>query len=158
MIIRSLKWWLFVILGFYFFAVLSVLPLPNNLQWFRPQWLLLFVIFCQLKQPTLFGMGSAWLLGLLMDALLGGRLGENALIFSLIYYLTALLRPRFATRPMWTQIGKVFLLVCLAQVLALWFHVMVGKNPHTLFYWASTFTSCLAWPLMMLLLRKPASV
>ena len=149
MIQRTLKWWLFLLLGFYFFGLLTVLPIPEEAKWFRPQWLLLFTILCQTYQPKRFGIALAFGLGLLADLLLGMKMGENALIFTLIYFLMAFLRP---------SLFKIFLMVCLAQMLMLWFHVLAGQNPHTLFYWASTVTSVVAWPIMVFLFRKPASV
>jgi len=150
---RIMRWWLFVGVGFYLCSVLTVLPLPLDYQWYRPQWLLMFIIYCQLVQPTKFNALWAWVIGLFMDGLLGSHLGHHALIFSVICYLTALLRWRFILRPFWQQVGKIFLLVCLGQILDLWFHMFVRQNPHTLFYWMATLSSCLIWPLFVTCLQ-----
>lgn len=147
--IRTIRWWLFLGLGFYLCSVLTVLPLTDTYQWYRPQWLLMFFIFCQISFPRSFNPVIAWLGGLLLDCMLGTRLGENALIFTVICYIAALLRPRFILRPLWLQIGKVFLLICLGQIFTLWFHAIAGHNPHTLFYWMGTVTSCLMWPIFV---------
>jgi rod shape-determining protein MreD len=113
----------------------------------------MFVIYCQLTQPQLFNPIIAWCMGLLLDALLGTHLGEHALTFSIISYLTSVLRPKFLLRPFWQQIGKVFLLVCLGQILTLWFHAMAGQNPQTLYYWMGSLTSCLIWPVFFLIMQ-----
>lgn len=143
---RMLKWWLFLIFGFYICGVLTSLPLVQAAEWYRPLWLLMFVIYCQLSQPQLFNPIIAWFMGLLLDVLLGTHLGAQALIFSLVSYITLLLRPKFTLRPFWLQMGKVFWLVCLAQILNLWFHALDGQNPQTLYYWMGSLTSCLIWP------------
>src|SRR5262249_44053020 len=122
-------------------------------EWVRPQWLLMLVIYFQLVYPRNFNPFFAWGIGLLLDSLYGNPLGEYALVFALISYLTALLRTRFITRPFWQQIGKIFLLVCLGQIMILWFHVFAGQNPHTLWYWVGTITSCLVWPLFYAVLH-----
>lgn len=147
---RMVKWGLFLGLGFYLCGVLTVIPIPQEYQWYRPQWLLMLVIFCQINQPTAFNPLIAWVGGLLLDSLLGTRLGEHAFVFAIICYLTALLRPRFIMRPLWQQIGKIFLLVCLGQIFILWFHVFNGQNPHTLLYWMGSVISCLIWPVFVL--------
>ncbi len=147
----AIRWWLFFAMGFYFCAVLTAFPLPASWQWFRPQWVLLFFVFCQIAHPRYFNPGIAWIGGLLIDTLLEARLGEHALVFSVICYLTAFFRPKFILRPLWSQVGKIFLLVSLAQILLLWFHAVEGQNPHTLLYWMSTVTSCIFWPFLVVL-------
>ena len=142
---RLVKWWLFLIVGFYICGVLTALPLIQSAEWYRPLWLLMFVIYCQLSQPSLFNPIIAWFMGLLLDALMGTHLGEQALIFSLVSYLTSLLRPRFLQRPFWQQMGKIFWLLFLGQILNLWFHALDGQNPQTLYYWMGSITSCLIW-------------
>lgn len=143
---RMLRWWLFLVVGFYICGVLTSLPLIQAAEWYRPLWLLLFVIYCQLSQPQLFNPIIAWCMGLLLDVLLGTHLGAQALIMSVVSYLTLYLRPRFLMRPFWQQIAKVFWLVCLAQILNLWFHALDGQNPQTLLYWMGSVSSCLIWP------------
>lgn len=148
---QSIRWWLFFIFGFYVCAALTVLPIPLSWQWFRPQWVLLFFIFCQIVHPRYFNPIFAWVGGLLVDSLLDTPLGEHALVFSIVCYITSLLRPRFILRPLWQQLGKIFLLVSLGQILILWFHALIGQNPHTLLYWMGTLTSCLCWPILVAL-------
>lgn len=151
--VEQFKWWIIFILGFYLCCVLMVLPLPVHFQWYRPQWLLLFIIFCQLEQPTSFNPFYAWCGGLIQDSLLGTPLGQYALIFALISYLTALMRSRFVRKPLWMQWGKIFLLVALSQILMLWFHALEGQNPHSLEYWMGSVISCLAWPLVVFIFQ-----
>lgn len=151
---RVLRWWLFLIFAFYLCGVLTVIPLPEPLEWYRPQWLLMLIIFAQIMYPPLFNPLIAWVIGLLLDTLLGTRLGEHALVFAGICYISAFLRPKFIQRPLWQQIGKIFLLVCLGQIIILWFRVFAGQYPHTLMYWMSSLTSCLMWPFFVLLLQS----
>lgn len=150
---RLIKWWFFLAVGFYLSAVLTVWPLEQAFQWYRPQWIFMFVIFCQILQPTLFNPLFACLIGLLMDSLLGTPLGEYALVCTILSYLSSLLRPQFFQRPLWLQLEKVLLLVCLGQILVLWFHAFAGQNPHTLWYWMGSLSSCIIWPVFVLLLQ-----
>lgn len=150
---RLIRGWLFLIIGFYLCGILTIAPLSESYQWYRPQWMLMFVIFCQISLAPLFNPYVAWFIGLLMDSLLGTQLGEHALVFSVVCYLTYVLRAKFTQRPLCLQIEKVFLLVCLSQIAMLWFHAIAGQNPRTLFYWMGTVTSCAIWPVFALLLQ-----
>ncbi|MBS0290597.1 MAG: rod shape-determining protein MreD [Proteobacteria bacterium] len=146
MIRYAITWWLFLGITFYLCGLMSVLPLAPDWQWYRPQWVMMLFIYCQISQPKRFNPIYAWIGGLLVDSLLETRLGEHALVFSIVCYSTALIRQKFLLRPLWLQLGKIFLLICLGQILILWFHVLAGQNPHTLLYWMGTVTSCLCWP------------
>lgn len=147
---QFLRGFLFLLVGFYVCGILTILPLTEAMQWYRPQWMLMFVIFSQISLPFMFNPCVAWFVGLLMDSLLGTQLGEHALVFSAICYITYILRPKFTQRPLWSQIEKVFLLVCLSQIAMLWLHVIAGQNPRTLFYWMGSVMSCAVWPLFAL--------
>lgn len=144
---RAFRWWIFIALSLLLTALLTVIPLPDALRWYRPQWFMLWVIFCQLQFPRQFNPWYGWGAGLGVDALFGSPLGLHALIFTLIAYLTALLRTRFVARPFWQQMGKIVILIGFGQILLLWVHVFIGQNPQTLEYWIATLTSCLIWPL-----------
>jgi rod shape-determining protein MreD len=148
--IRAIKWWLFMTAGFFLTALLTICPIEQTYQWMRPQWIFMFVIFCQILQPKYFNPLIAWMMGLLIDSLLGTPLGQYALVCAVISYLTSLLRSSFIHRPFWSQVEKVLLLVCLGQILILWFHAFAGHNPQTLWYWMGSLSSCLLWPFFVL--------
>lgn len=148
--IRLMTWSLFLVVGFYINAMLTVWPIDQAFQWYRPQWIFMFVIFCQVTQPSMFNPIIACMMGLLMDSLLGTPLGQYALVCSIVSYLASLLRSQFSQRPVWLQLEKVLLLVCLGQILVLWFHAFLGQNPHTLWYWMGSATSFIIWPIYVL--------
>ena len=149
---QTLRWWMFIFLTLILTALLVLCPLPDFLRWYRPQWFMLWIIFCQLQFPRQFNPWHAWGAGLMADALLGSLLGMHALIYTLIAYVTALLRSRFLSRPFWQQIGKILILIGLGQIVILWFHVLAGQNPHTLMIWMGVLSSGLVWPIWVGLL------
>ena len=150
---KSIRWWLFLCIGFYLAAVLMVLPLPQTMQWYRPQWVLMLFIYCQLVYPKTFNPVIAWVGGIFVDVLVGMPLGIHALVYTIVCYIASLLRTHFIMRPLWKQVGKIALFFCLSQILLLWCHALSGKNPHTLLYWMSTVTSCIFWVVFVKLLR-----
>ncbi|MEX5669145.1 rod shape-determining protein MreD, partial [Pseudomonas neuropathica] len=82
--------------------LLSVSPLPQFMEIFRPLWLALLT-FWVLALPHKYGMTTAWILGLMEDVLYGTLLGQNALILSLITFLVMSLQQRLRMFPMWQQ-------------------------------------------------------
>ena len=66
------------------------LPLswPEWLGYLRPNWLLLVLFFWVMELPERIGLVTAWLLGLVMDALLSQPLGLNGFIFAGFTYVT----------------------------------------------------------------------
>ena len=153
--VRATVWFLF---AFYCCCALTIMPMPDVLFWLRPQWLVLWVIFLQLRVPSHFNPILAWCMGLLVDGLMGATLGQYALVFAVTGYLTACFTAQLNNKTAWQQLPYIGLMVCLAQMMILWFHLYAGENPHTLFYWLSSMTSCLCWPIfasfMQYLMRK----
>lgn len=57
--------------------VASITPLPLGIDAFRPDWVLVVLIYWCLALPTKVNVISAWFMGLLLDVLLGSVLGDR---------------------------------------------------------------------------------
>jgi rod shape-determining protein MreD len=51
--------------------LLALVPLPYQFIYWQPEWLILVILFWVLVDPNPIGLGSAWILGLLLDLLNG---------------------------------------------------------------------------------------
>ena len=97
--IRSHNGWM-IWLTFAIGLLLSVSPMPQFMEVFRPLWLALLLAFWALYMPHKVGMVTAWCLGLTEDVLYGTLLGQNALILTLITFLVLSLHvPDVAAKP-----------------------------------------------------------
>ena len=56
-----------IILSFVIALMLDVLPLPNWAEWFRPEWMVMVLIFWVLVLPQRVNVGVAWVVGLVLD-------------------------------------------------------------------------------------------
>lgn len=137
-----------VILGF----CLTILPLPVWAVWYRPEWLLLVIIYWCLTFPDRFNVGYAWTLGLLLDTLHGTLLGEHALAFALVAYITAKSHRRIRFFSLWQQALTVFGLVVIFQIIIFIIQGLIGQASQTWMFWLPSFTSMLLWPWIFLLL------
>ena len=126
--------------------LLSVSPLPQFMEIFRPLWLALLVTFWALYLPHKVGMTTAWLLGLMEDVLYGTLLGQNALTLCLITFLVMSLQQRLRMFPMWQQCLILLVIFGLAQLAQLWLSALTGNRQPTLALVLPALVSALLWP------------
>jgi rod shape-determining protein MreD len=143
-----------VVLTFVAALILAVLPLPDWAQPFRPDWPALAVIYWCLALPERVGVGVAWTVGLLVDVLKGALMGQYALAFAAIAFLTLRVYRRVRIFPIWQQAAVVLALLLLQRSLFLWVNGMIGKAPGTWLYWLPALTGALAWPMVFYVLRQ----
>lgn len=133
--------------------MLTILPLPLWAAWFRPEWLVLVVVYWCIALPHRFNIGIAWCLGLLLDALSGTVLGEHALALTIVAYVAVRLHKRIRAANIWQQSITMCLLVALFQAIIFVIQAIIGQIPSNLLYWLPTFTSMLFWPWIFIILR-----
>jgi rod shape-determining protein MreD len=147
--------WL-VVLTLLIAFVLAVMPFSQAIMWGRPEWVAIVVIFWVIELPHRFGVVSAWMTGLLLDATEGVVFGENAFALALTAHFTYLLHARLRVFPVWQQCLTVLVLVGLNQLACRVVQGMVSYVPHGWLYWLPTLVSALLWPWIMPLLRALA--
>ncbi|WP_133510840.1 rod shape-determining protein MreD [Candidatus Thiosymbion oneisti] len=134
--------------------VLTILPLPQWADGFRPQWMALTLIYWTLTLPTRVGIFWAWGAGLMLDAATGTALGQHALSLSVPIYLMLELHRRIRLFPPLQQTLSVWVLLLVERLLFLWIHGATGQPTPTLAYWIPPFVGMLLWPWVFILLRN----
>lgn len=119
---------------------------PELLLAFNPDWVLLVLIYWCLAMPDRFGIGLAWLTGLLVDAATGRLLGQHAFVYTLIAYPCVRFHARLRIFPLNHQLTFVFLFLLLAQFLTFWLEALRGRTLFGWGYWLPSLTGTLAWP------------
>lgn len=144
-----------VIWGTFFLAMVCMLiPLPEWARIYQPQWATLVLIYWCLALPERVGVGTAWVLGLMLDVLTGTLLGQHALGLSIVAFLALKMYQRLRVFPMWQQALSIMVLVAMQQMVSLWVLGIIGTPPSTWAYWISSITSLLLWPWIYLFLRN----
>jgi len=142
-----------IIFSFIGALALTVFPLPDSLAVARPEWVTLVLIYWCMALPNRIGVVSAWIIGLMLDVLRVGLLGQNALALCVIAYITLKLYQRLRVFPLWQQALSVFVLVALSQMLNLWVKGITGQSIDLMTYWLPSLSSMVAWPLVFITLR-----
>ncbi len=144
----------FVIIATFVAALLlTILPLPEWMVKFRPEWVALILIYWCMALPQRVGIISGFVLGLLLDTLQGAVLGQHALALVVIAYLTNRVHQQVRVYPMWQQALSVMGLLLLYQLLLLWVNGITGIKSQVWLYWLPTLSSTLLWPWLYLILR-----
>jgi len=64
-------------------ALLEVVPLPESVNWVRPEWMLLVLVYWVLELPSRIGVLWGFFVGLYHDVLVGTTLGQWGLAYAL---------------------------------------------------------------------------
>lgn len=150
-----MRTFLIITLTFLLAIVLEIVPMPLWAVWARPEWVLLILIYWALMAPDRVGVGIAFLIGLLMDLLMGTLLGEHALAFVLITYFVVRFGALIRLFPLWQQAFLVFFFVFLCQAFKFWVWGSTGGLSLAIgwLYWLPGMISAVLWPWVYTLLR-----
>ena len=85
-----------------------------------PDLLAVVITFWCVHQPRKMGIGTAWALGLVMDAANGTLFGQHALAYAALAYAAQSLHRRILRFPLWQQALHVLVLLAASQLLMLW--------------------------------------
>lgn len=134
--------------------VLMVIPLPERLFHFRPDWLALVLIYWALATPDRVGATVGFFLGLLMDVLLVKTFGLNALGMCAIGFAASAMHTQIRTLSIWRQAITVGVMIAIMKLLIGWVSGMISQFEMTLYYWYSILSDMLIWPWIYIISRN----
>tara|TARA_Y100000739_G_scaffold90943_1_gene77865 strand:- start:193 stop:690 length:498 start_codon:yes stop_codon:yes gene_type:complete len=138
----------------FFAMVLLVIPAPELIRDFLPDWVSLVLIYWALALPTRMGVSLAWLAGLAVDLFTLGIPGAHALSKAVLVYLVKMLALRVRTYPLWQQSVMIMLLLGLEVLMLAIVDIVTDGGLGVLYRWTAVIVSGLAWPLVYVALRR----
>lgn len=135
-------------------VLLTLVPLPGAIRLLRPDWVSLVLVYWCMATPDRLGVGTAWTLGLFLDAVYGSLLGEQALAKALLAFLALRFTLRLRVFPRWQQAIAVGVLVALSDVLILMIKALVHGTPPLLSDTAPMIANVILWPFLFAVLRE----
>lgn len=130
--------------------ILMITPMSDSLRLFRPEWVLMTLLYWALALPERVGIGFAWTVGLLMDMMLGGTLGILAFSYALVTYLILNFHLQLRQYPLWQQALMIMSLVLLVNIIKVIFTPVLISG----YFWIPAVVSTLVWPIVYAILRK----
>lgn len=132
--------------------LLGLLPLPPTLLPLRPYWLALVVAYWVIEDPTRFGLGSAFVIGLLADLTFGSLLGEQALRLVVMGFILQRFRARLRFFPLSQQALAIGGLLLNDRIVTAAVHIALGKPTLPAMFWLAPLAGMLLWAPVFLLL------
>ncbi len=133
--------------------MLTIMPLPEWVVEFRPDWVTLVLIYWAMALPARTGVTIAWLAGLMLDVSHGAILGQHAVGLTLVIYIVHIQHQRLRVASLIQQAIVIFFLLLLKQLIVLWVSGIVGHAPDTWLYFMPTLTGTLLWPWIYIIMR-----
>lgn len=151
--LRSNGTW-FIVLSIVLGSLLGIVPMPEWLELWRPEWIALVLVYWVIALPHRIGLFTAWITGFFVDVLEGSLLGLNAIALTLIAYVALSLYQRLRMFTPLQQSSTILMLIGVYQLLIFWVLTATGQNtPPNLLFVVSAVSSALIWPLVFVLLR-----
>lgn len=132
--------------------MLSIVPLPELIEPFRPDWLALLAIFWAMHLPRTWSIGTAWIIGIVLDVSYGTLLGQHALGLCVIVFITVRFHLLMRVFPLSQLSATVFALLALYQFLLFWVNGVAGVTAPLITYWAPVVIGTLIWPFLYMFL------
>lgn len=134
-------------------VLVEMVPLPAAIDFMRPDWVALAFLYWVIALPHQLNVMTAWVLGLIMDILLGSTLGIHALGFSVIAFFAATHYKTIRNFSVWQQALAMGSLIFIEQLITFWIeHLFATPRLSPRFLWAALSSTAL-WPSIYLLLR-----
>ncbi len=141
-----------IIATFVVALMLAIAPLPGWAEPYRPSFVTLTLIYWSMTLPQNYSVGSAWIVGVVLDVAQGTLLGQHALALSFVVYITVKFHLQLRQFPMLQLSATVFALLALQQFILFWINGVVGVNAPTETYWGPVISGTLLWPILAIIL------
>jgi len=145
----------FIALSLFSAFLLNLLPLGSFIEWIRPDFVAMLLLYWCIRQPLRVGIGTSWVFGILVDVADGTLLGEHALAYSLMAFIALVLRRRVSMLSLDHQFTHVTLILLIMQAVI----VLTGFVAKDIFvgwaYFLGSLTAGLLWPGLTYLLKLP---
>lgn len=151
-ILRPVKSW-FLAMTLLLAMLANMIPLGQRPGF--PDCVALVLCFWCVREPLKIGMGIAFLLGIAMDVVDAGVIGQHSLAYVLLAYASSNLSRRILWFPLIQQALQMLPLLLGAQLVMLIVRMVVGAPFPGALYFLSSFTAVLLWYPMTYLLLLP---
>ncbi len=125
--------------------VLSVVPVPESLLLYRPDFVTLVLIYCCWYHTETIGVLAAFVVGLLVDVLTFGVMGQHALAKVIVAYCCLRLSPKFSSVPLLGQALFVLALLLIHSIIISLVRLYSNDGIDSLLLWISPLTGAALW-------------
>jgi rod shape-determining protein MreD len=144
----------FIITSIFIGIILQIIPMPPPIDLYRPDWLLLILLYWAMALPNRVSVGIAGLAGVVLDLLYGTALGIHSFALAVSVYLVSANYQRLRNYSMIQQAMMILVLCVLYHLTSYWLQYLItGIEFSWIFLWPAI-SSTIIWPWLFWLLRK----
>jgi len=140
-------------------AALALAMVQNMVLWGRAAWLpdltAVVLVFWAVHQPLRVGIGTGFMLGLLVDVHQGALLGQHALAYTALCFLAVGIHRRLLWFSITGQMAQVLGLFVAAHLLTLLLRLAAGDAPPGWSMLLAPLLETLLWPVVSVVLLLP---
>ncbi|GLX84227.1 rod shape-determining protein MreD [Thalassotalea loyana] len=134
--------------------IAAIMPMPISIDTFRPDWVLVVTMYWAIALPIRVNVITAWVMGLLLDILLGSILGIHAAAMAMTIYIASGNFQKIRNFSLWQQSLVIGVLAALYHLIVFWLQRLLTDVVFLPSYLYPVITSMILWPWAFLLLRK----
>jgi rod shape-determining protein MreD len=132
----------------------SIMPMPLSVDAFRPDWVLVTLLYWSLAMPSKVNVITAWVMGFILDVLLGSILGIHAAAMAVSVYIIVVNFQKIRNFSLWQQAIIVGFSAALYHLIVFWLQRFLGDVVFLPSYLYPVITTIILWPWLFLLLRR----
>lgn len=146
-------WW-FINISILVALILSIMPLPIAIRPFWPDWAALIVIYWAMALPHRVNIGTAWVVGFLLDILLGTILGVHALALAIVTFVVSSNFQKLRNFSVWQQSFLIGVFLVLYHIIVFWVNRFLLNLNFSLEYIMPAISGAVLWLWLFPLLRS----
>tara|TARA_B110000238_G_C16025243_1_gene394997 strand:- start:500 stop:979 length:480 start_codon:yes stop_codon:yes gene_type:complete len=143
-----------IILTLLIALVVTIIPMPLSIDAFRPNWVLVVLLYWSMALPSKVNVMTAWLMGFILDVLLGSVLGVHAAAMAVSVYIIVVNYQKIRNFSLWQQAMIVGLSAAMYHLLVFWLKRWLSDVVFLPSYLYPVITTIIIWPWVFLLLRR----
>ncbi|HCH70531.1 MAG TPA: rod shape-determining protein MreD [Colwellia sp.] len=132
----------------------SIMPMPLSADAFRPDWVLIVLMYWCMALPGRVNIITAWVMGFLLDVLLGTVLGVHAAAMAISIYIIVVNHQKIRNFSILQQALITGVLVALYHLVVFWLQRFLIDIVFLTSYLYPVVTTIILWPWVFYLLRK----
>lgn len=132
----------------------SIMPMPLSADAFRPDWVLIVLMYWCMALPGRVNIITAWVMGFLLDVLLGTVLGVHAAAMAISIYIIVVNHQKIRNFSILQQALITGVLVALYHLVIFWLQRFLIDIVFLTSYLYPVVTTIILWPWIFYLLRK----
>jgi len=132
----------------------SIMPMPLSADAFRPDWVLIVLMYWCMALPGRVNIITAWVMGFLLDVLLGSVLGVHAAAMAISIYIIVVNHQKIRNFSILQQALITGVLAALYHLVVFWLQRFLIDIIFLTSYLYPVVTTIILWPWVFYLLRK----